>query len=350
MTQNGQLEPPPDSFLSPLIELRDYYGRLTEEYERLFVEAREQLDHVEALLSNWSFSDGSKQISSLTAADETSDVSEDEPLVFLSPFDDINEIKLVESVKSEPKESDQVDIDNSFSAAVDTKESQPSTEIQPSTTSSDITIALENNDSSTKVAEIPMLPQYDRALSRMEAIKQLLQEQIGTVCHIDFIVRSLYGELDSNLFKVVKGRVQSSLTQGRERNYWVTIPDEPGCYTLDLSLVAPSKRNGASRSIKNKKPFVPPPKAVPMLKAFEGQFLIDALTSLFEENPGKVFSVAEVITGIYGELHFHQLREVKNKVLNELSRGYRTGRFSRVPNQIGFYTWDSNMILEGSSR
>ncbi|MEH2314912.1 MAG: hypothetical protein V7K35_26705 [Nostoc sp.] len=344
MTQNGQLEPPPGTFVSPLLELRDYYARLTEEYERLFVQARSQLDHVEALLSNWSFSDTNKQISSLTAAEEISNLSQQGSLRFLAPLDDIDEINLVESV-SELADSDKVEIDNSFSA-VDTKESQSST------TSPDPKIALENNDSSTKVAEIPMLPQYDHALSRMEAIKQLLQEQIGTVCHIDFIVRSLYGELDSNLFKVVKGRVQSSLTQGRERNYWVTIPDEPGCYTLDLSLVASSNRNGAFRSIKNKnkKPFVPPIKTVPMLKAFEGQFLIDALTSLLEQNPGKVFSVAEVIAGIYGELDSQQLREIKNKVLNELSRGYRTGRFSRVPNQIGFYTWDSNLILEGSSR
>jgi hypothetical protein len=343
MTQNGQLEPPPGTFLSPLLELRDYYARLTEEYERLFVQARSQLDHVEALLSNWSFSDPNKQISRLAAADETSNVSPEGSLRFLSPLDDINEINLVESLQSEPTDSDKVEIDNSFSAVVDTKERKLPT------TSPDAKIASENNDSSTKVAEIPMLPQYNHAISRMEAIKQLLQEQIGTVCHIDFIVRSLYGELDSNLFKVVKGRVQSSLTQGRERNYWVTIPDEPGCYTLDLNLVAPSKRNGASRN-KNKKPFVPPPKAVPMLKAFEGQFLIDALTSLFEENPGKVFSVAEVIAGIYGELDSQQIREIKNKVLNELSRGYRTGRFSRVPNEIGFYTWDSNLISKGSSR
>ncbi|MEH2467786.1 hypothetical protein [Nostoc sp.] len=345
MTQNGQLEPPPGTFVSPLLELRDYYARLTEEYERLFVQARSQLDHVEALLSNWSFSDANKQISKLAAVDETSNLSQKASLGFLSPLDHIDEINLVESVELVRKDLDKVEIDNSFSA-VDTKESQSPI------TSPDPKIALENNDSSTKVAEIPMLPQYNHALSRMEAIKQLLQEQIGTVCHIDFIVRSLYGELDSNLFKVVKGRVQSSLTQGRERNYWVTIPDEPGCYTLDLSLVAPSNRNGASRSIKNKnkKPFLPPIKTVPMLKAFEGQFLIDALTSLLEQNPGKVFSVAEVIAGIYGELDSQQLREIKNKVLNELSRGYRTGRFSRVPNQIGFYTWDSNLILEGSSR
>ncbi|MEH1944092.1 MAG: hypothetical protein V7L01_28290 [Nostoc sp.] len=346
MTQNGQLEPPPGTLVSPLLELRDYYARLTEEYERLFVQARSQLDHVEALLSNWSFSDTNKQISRLTAVDETSNLSQEGSLRFLSPLDDIDRINLVESAQSEQKDSDKVEIDNSFSAAVDTKESQPPT-ISP-----DPKIVPENNDSAAKVAEIPMLPKYQHTLSRMEAIKQLLQEQIGTVCHIDFIVRSLYGELDSNLFKVVKGRVQSSLTQGRERNYWVTIPDEPGCYTLDLSLVVPSNGNGAFKSIKNKKkkPFLPPTKTVPMLNAFEGQFLIDALTSLFEQNPGKVFSVAEVIAGIYGELDSQQLREIKNKVLNELSRGYRTGRFSKIPDKIGFYTLDYNLILKGSSR
>ena len=71
---------------------------------------------------------------------------------------------------------------------------------------------------------------------------------------------------------------------------------------------------------------------------------------MLKQNPGKVFSVAEVIAGIYGELDSQQIREIKNKVLNELSRGYRTGRFARVPNQIGFYTWDSNLISMGSSR
>ncbi|MCC5619090.1 hypothetical protein LC605_29220 [Nostoc sp. CHAB 5836] len=346
MTQNGQLEPPPGTFVSPLLELRDYYARLTEEYERLFVQARSQLNHVEALLSNWSFSDPNKHISTLTAADETSNLSQEGPLRFLSPFDDIDEMNLMGSVESDITDLDKFEIDNSFSAAVDTKESQLLTR------SPHIKTPSENNDSLMKVPEIPMLPQYQHALSRMEAIKQLLQESIGTVCHIDFIVRSLYGDLDSDVFKVVKGRVQSSLTQGRERNYWVTIPDEPGCYTLDLSLLAPSNRNAAYRSIrnKNKKPFIPPAKTVPMLKAFEGLFLIDALTSLLEQNPGKVFSVAEVIAGIYGELNSQQLREIKNKVLNELSRGHRTGRFSRVPNQIGFYTWDSNLILKGSSR
>ncbi|MBW4684494.1 MAG: hypothetical protein KME40_05205 [Komarekiella atlantica HA4396-MV6] len=343
MIPKGQLEPPPGTFLSPLLELRDYYARLTEEYERLFVQARSQLDHVEALLSNWSFSNANNQISRLAAIDETSKSSQEGSLLFLSPLDDTSQINLVESIQSELKDSDNFEI---ASSSVDTEESQP-----PSTPPV-IETPSESNDHSAKVSEVPMLPQYE-ALSRMEAIKQLLQEYIGTVCHIDFIVRSLYGELESNLFRVVKGRVQSSLTQGRERNAWVAVPEEPGCYTLDLSLIIPSNGNGSARSIKHKKKksFVPPKtKVVPMLRAFEGQFLIDAITSLLEQNPGKVFSVAEVIVGIYGKLDSEETREIKNKVLNELSRGHRTGRFSRVPDQIGFYTWDFNLVSKGGSR
>ncbi|MHC5862960.1 hypothetical protein [Nostoc sp.] len=82
---------------------------------------------------------------------------------------------------------------------------------------------------------------------------------------------------------------------------------------------------------------------------FSGQFLIDALTSLLGQNPGKVFNVAEIIEELYGELDPSDVIEVKPKVLNELSRGHRTGRFSRVPEEIGLYTWDSNLLQQVSA-
>ncbi|WP_219930133.1 hypothetical protein [Nostoc commune] len=88
----------------------------------------------------------------------------------------------------------------------------------------------------------------------------------------------------------------------------------------------------------------PQPKDIPMLEEFQGQFLIDPLTTFLENNSGKVFGVSEITNGIYGELTATEIREVKNKILNELSRGHRTGRFFRVPDQIGFYTWDLELL------
>ncbi|MBK1989743.1 hypothetical protein A0J48_019760 [Sphaerospermopsis aphanizomenoides BCCUSP55] len=329
MKTKEQLQPPSEVFITPLLELRDYYTGLTQEYQRLFIEARSQLDHVEALLSNWSYLHENEHLSQLEAADKNGSH------LFLSS-DDRSDLDLLESLESELANLDKWELESSNAVATATE----------SPNSHQINTSLESYEHFTKGAEIPMLPQY-QSLTRMEALKMLLHEYAGTVCHIDFIVRSLYGDLESTIFKIVKGRVQSSLTQGRERGYWSAIPNEPGCYTLVLSLLSPNHHNGSSARGKNKqkKPFVSSPtKEVPMLKEFDGQFLIDALTSFLEKHRGRVFGVSEIITGIYGQLDDQETREVKNKVLNELSRGHRTGRFSRVPNQIGFYTWDARMI------
>ncbi|AFY35819.1 hypothetical protein [Calothrix sp. PCC 7507] len=332
MTLKGQIETPPETLISPLLELRDYYARITEEYERLYTQARSQLNHVEALLSNWSTSDTNHQISIVGVTRETPTSIPGETRLSLSPAN-ISDVEL-ESTASAPQDSHNSKIDNSASAT-DINQYQ------------DASTSLESNDHSGKILDIPMLPEY-QGLTRMEAIKKLLQENIGTVCHIDFVVRSLYGELESHVFKVVKGRVQSSLTQGREKNNWCGIPEEPGCYTLDLGLLSSSNgSNGHSKTVKpKKKPLVfPKTKIVPMLSAFEGQFLIDAISSLLKKHAGKIFTVAEVIAGLYGNIDAEETREIKSKVLNELSRGYRTGRFSKIPDKIGLYTWDVKLAL-----
>jgi hypothetical protein len=85
---------------------------------------------------------------------------------------------------------------------------------------------------------VEMLPPY-QGMERMEALSLLLTEHSGTVLHLGFIVRSLYGELKPSLFKVIKTRVTSSLTKGVEQKLWARVADEPGCYTLDLKLIEP---------------------------------------------------------------------------------------------------------------
>jgi hypothetical protein len=324
-----QLEPPPQDFVSPLLELRDYYARLVEEYETLFTQARSQLDHVEALLSGWS----ANQKPQLPMGEVTQEVNASVAKASLPSLvngTSHNQLNLLESSKSsnaedwETEDLETSEEDNEESLPIS---ASPTIEITPDT---------------IKGTDIPMLPEY-QSLTRMDAITRLLKEHLGSVCHIDFIVRSLYGELEPYIFRVVKGRVQSSLTQGRERQAWHNIPDEPGCYTLDLSLVTSNRTHTYSQNGKSKKKkpiVVPKTKVVPMLEPYEGQFLIDALSVFFKKNPGKVFGVADVITGLYGELDEEDTREVKSKVLNELSRGYRTGRFARIPNKVGFYTLD----------
>ncbi|WP_073634768.1 hypothetical protein [Scytonema sp. HK-05] len=445
-----ELEPPPQTLLEPLLELRDYYAALACEYERLWQTARSQLVHVEALLSNWSAvnkrdnltavvetfsfaptpvqhdSLSRKQLDRISNVDQqeaiepeladedeqqtdvddveqdkieselaledeqqidVDDVEQDkiEPELTLEDeqqidvddvedkieselavedeqqidVDDVEQDKIeselavedeqqidVDDVEQDKIESElavedeqQIDVDEESSDAEDTVVTAPALSQQQET-------QTQNNDNSILGTDVPMLPEY-QVLTRMQAIEKILRDHIGTVCHIDFIVRSLFGDLEPSVFKVVKSRVQSSLTHGKEKGYWAAFPDEPGCYTLDLNLVTPPNGKVKSNSIKpkRKKPFLlSKAKRVPMLPEFEGKFLIDAICILLQRNSGKIFSVAEVITGLYGELNAEQLREIKTAVHNELSRGHRIGRFSRVPHKIGCYTWDLKKI------
>ncbi|MBO1051640.1 MULTISPECIES: hypothetical protein [unclassified Dolichospermum] len=321
MNSPGQLQAPPDVFITPLLELRDYYGSLAQEYQRLFIEARSQLDNVESLLSTWSYPHDNEQV----------EAAEEDSLLLLSS-NQSSRVEYLDSLESEVPKSDSFKVDHSLSEV-----------------SNSGNFSFQRRHYVGKGEDVPMLAQYEN-MTRMEALKKLLREYVGTVCHIDFIVRSLYGNLESTIFKVVKGRVQSSLTQGRESGYWSAIPNEPGCYTLDVNSLGPIQGKGISRSIKstktNKHFTRPQMKVVPMLAQFDGQFLIDALTLFLEQNAGRIFNVNEIVNGIYGHLDAEEVREVKNKVLNELSRGHRTGRFVRVPNQIGLYTWDMNMIVQ----
>ncbi len=327
-----QLQPPPKSLLEPilepLLELRDHYAALVAEYETLYKQAQAQLIHVEGLLSNWS---GDSSNNNLVNMGQTA------PSALIPPSNGIANLLQSESIPSQVQDSDSL-------------ESHDSPE--PEVVSSPIPQGYPTNyPNSSHWSEIPLLTQH-RALSRIQAIEKILAENEGTVCHIDFIVRSLYGDLESTLFKVVKGRVHSSLTHGKEKGYWSAVPDEPGCYTYDLSKVAHKKGKAKSQLGKKttKKPLlIPKTRSIPLAPKYEGKFLIDAMSSLLQDRPKKAFSVAEIMDGIYGELTEEQIRHIKSAVLNELSRGHRIGRFSRVPGKIGFYTWNLKMYQDANS-
>ncbi|RCJ19065.1 hypothetical protein A6770_32300 [Nostoc minutum NIES-26] len=383
MDHKSQLQPP-ETFITPLLQLRDYYAPLVEKYEQLYTQALANFNHVEALLGSWS-SSSSANDNRLTSEDFIAPVQQNllsgnsdriveteskqsETVNFQLPTTDnlssTNPDITTSTVISEPPASicetltdDTSNRHNDLEVnSVEPNTSQPpQTENLSSTSDKDFS-STESTDEAIETpevpqqnslswSEIPMLSEY-QSFNRTEAILQVLQKHAGTICHIDFFVRSLYGELEPSVFKVVKGRVHSTLTRGKETSKWSLVPGKPACYTLSLKLLKSNRNSSSSKQSKNNNK--PDPRAktnlIPMLGEFEGQFLIDALTSLLQQNPGKVFNVAEVIEELYGELDESDIREVKPKVLNELSRGHRTGRFSRVHDEIGLYTWDTKLL------
>jgi hypothetical protein len=419
-----QIQPPPQKFLLTLLSIKDYYAPLVEKYGKLYREALENLNHVEALLSNWalkeeadtngSSGEATEEILTLPAQKSLNSnppgISKTEPELGEANDTDLPQVSdlVTQNVSSQNQEdinlaleenqpaSDvveslpngesleipqtQIQSDDSFYAAqlpatrgkatatqesktLDNSDNRVETAselVQPSTTDSSLledepaaeSISLEQASSAPNKSlsgqDIPMVGEY-QSLRRIEAVEKLLEQNKGSLCHIDLIVRSLYGELEPKAWKVVKGRVHSTLTQGKESGKWSLVPGKPGYYTKDLKLLNSSRKNSSSKpsQTQSKKPD-PHAKAnsIPMKAEFDGKFLIDAISSLLQKNPTTVFDVPEVINQLYGKLKPEQVQQVRPSVLNELSRGYRTGRFSRVPEEKGLYIWDSKLLPE----
>lgn len=383
-----QLQPPPKKFLSTLLEVRNYYAPLVEKYEKLYREALDNLNHVEALLSNWSATLDVDNNGNGTNQEVSKEIFTSLVRPSLDAGDRhnilVSEPELIESDETEVPETEenlsspQLDQSESAVPTLENLSSDDSEDIaetesdddanEPLATSEETTASEEDIEDSASASEpeqaaqtgtkpllwsdIPMLSEY-QSLRRIEAVEKLLQDHLGNVCHIDFIVRSLYGDLKPDVFKVAKGRVQSTLTYGKESGKWALIPGKPGCYTLDLKLLNSPRKESSSKQTKinNKKPD-PQAKtnSIPMQGEYEGKFLIDAITLLLQKNPKKVFDVTEVINKLYGKLNDEEIQEVRSKVLNELSRGYRTGRFSKVPDEKGLYIWDSKLLPQVSRK
>ena len=348
-----KLETPPQALIEPLLGLREYYARLVQEYELKVTTARIQLAHVEALLSNSSALMNGKSFPGLEILDVTAITQTSTHLSREAFESQLKGINTQETAKVEDREDKESELETSDETAPIVSEEHSDREDREDPDASDSSRLEKATSSKSKYSgksssDIQMLLEF-RHISRIEAIKQLLEENKGKVCHIDFVVRSLYGDLESTAFKVVKGRVHSSLTHGKEQMYWESVPDEPGCYTLDLSLITPPGSKSKSKKGKSKarKQLVPQrTKKIPMLPQYEGQFLIDAISSFLEDNSGKIYSVSEIIEQIYGALDDEEIRDMKirSMVLGELSRGYRIGRFARVPNKLGYYTWDLETV------
>ena len=429
-----QIQPPPEKFLSTLLEIRNYYAPLVDKYGKLYREALENFTHAQALLSNWGLEEGAEANGSFGEPTEEiltlpvqktingihSEASKTKPEVVANRTElpKVNKITTADipspnqvtqgeenlsngrlpDVAPDQTESDEVanleepaaietevaakGESDTFDETSDTQQTAP--ELAPTSTKKsspqkeEPLVAEPTNAEETTTApdkplygqEIPMLGEY-QPLRRIEAVEKLLQQHKGSVCHIDFVVRSLYGELEPKAWKVVKGRVQSTLTQGRESGKWSLVPGKPGYYTIDLKLLNSSRKGSSSKNsqTKNEKPQTevqanistessskqgqtqskkPDPQAkanaIPLKEEFEGKFLIDAITLLLQQNPRKVFDSGEVIHRLYGELQPEQVKQVKPAVLNELSRGFRTGRFSRVPEEKGLYIWDTKWL------
>ena len=149
MNSPGQLQAPPEVFIAPLLELRDYYGSLAQKYQRLFIEARSQLDNVESLLSTWSYTQDNEQV----------EADEEDSLLLLSSNHSSNR-EYLHPLESEITQSDPFKVEHSLSEVRDSNN-----------------LSYQRRHYVGKGEDVPMLAHYEN-MTRMEALKKLLREYV----------------------------------------------------------------------------------------------------------------------------------------------------------------------------
>lgn len=376
MNPDFKLDRPPVNLQSPLLELRDYYEAVVEEYEQLAALAREKLAHVEALLEGWGVRDYNDLETTDKVLDGESSRAVREPdlalhngkVLVASLHQSVNdapppryEQELTRSLNGYPVPTSPDQIQGSPISDIDATALDETTpegaESYPTPKGDDHKIDSDNSveESAHQPVEsitanpdddsIKMLPPY-QGLTRFEAIQKVLTDHKGTILHIDFIVRELYGELKPEEFKVIKPQIGTGLSHGKVRKMWSSIPDSKGCYTLDLSLVTPEEtqqvvdkyNQTSTRTTRN------PSDNISMLPAYQEMSVMQAISKFLQEQKGKVLHINAITKGLYGEVEGPLIKKAKHIVTNRLSKGKLEGRWDGIPKKPGYYTWKLRLL------
>ncbi|MBW4640383.1 MAG: hypothetical protein KME05_19570 [Gloeocapsa sp. UFS-A4-WI-NPMV-4B04] len=215
----------------------------------------------------------------------------------------------------------------------------PDVEDSPSDTERSLTDKPVPSASSRKAAPLktPLLPQYQH-LTKSSAIENLLHEHSGTILHVDFILRALYGELTPEDIITEMPRINDSLKKGVAKGLWDRVPDEVGCYTADIKLVdkevEPKKAEGKKRQGRKSNS-----KATEgMLPRYRNLTFTDAVETVLRDHSGEIVTTDIMARTLYGDLEGQELTEARNKIGKIMWSGADQGRWQSVPGQKGAYT------------
>jgi hypothetical protein len=329
-------------FIDSLMAIRDHYQALNDEYGRKAANARQQLIHVNALLVDQLVQQQNQQPVSMQASTEN---QKQTPV--LTGAADITGDKSSQEIGALPQPA-------SFEPARGTASNQTAIMQSEPAQGNAKDVAPDSPSRFLPATKTAMLPKYQH-LTKLQAVESLLKENAGTILHIDYIIRTLYGELEPDALIAEKTRMHDTLKTGMQKGLWDRVPDQAGCYTIDLKLLEPepvpdrteiTRGNNKIRHSKINRPQRRQSrgKSLHMLPPYHQLSLIDAVEAIVRSHLGKSLTIAFVVQELYGELSGNALSEAKERVGEALWRGSKQKRWQRVPKQMGCYTLDLKLM------
>jgi len=317
-------------FVQSLVDMRSQCHAQLEASQRQAAHAREQLTHINALLADQVSLPLIEHSFELQAA-----AIEGQPQQAISGI-----------AEPEPESFSQTE------AELAQQQSQTEAELaqqQPQAEAAETPLEVEEKSEdaarSPSAIKTPMKAEYQH-LTKIQAVEKLLQENQGKILTVEYIIWSLYGDMDAEAVKAEKPRIYDTLGQGVDKGIWEKVPDQPACYTYKLSLVEPTADSESATA--KTSPRLPLSsrrrpsrrgKSDDMLPRYNHLSLTAAVEVVVNEHPGEVITTEKVAKVLYGEdIEGRALIKAKDRIGKTLWGGATQGRWQRIPGRLGCYT------------
>ena len=367
-------QPENPNLVESLVELRHQYQQQVAECDRSCARCKEQLTHINALLvdqiveqherlairatveqrsSASAMALSFKEASKLTndelskegklekGLDEQTSPRSNEALAATHSFQPaVTEQRPTELEHEEPETNSSFSEVEQISGLEEQLSPQPT---ENSATETETTVKSRSNE---QPRETPLLPQYQH-LTKPEALLQLMEDKAGSALHLDWLLRELYGELTEDQTAAEKALLTETLKDGVEQGLWEKVPGAPDCYTLELKLIDPAKKNTQKQQDKTQATSTAKP-ALTVLPKYSGLKLIDAVELIVTDKAGELLTPEQVAKALYGEISGRELSRAKEIVGEVLWRGAKAGRWHHVAGQKGVYTLETRIVKPAS--
>ncbi|NJP20489.1 MAG: hypothetical protein HC763_17475 [Hydrococcus sp. CRU_1_1] len=166
-----------------------------------------------------------------------------------------------------------------------------------------VTLDLISNSNAIAPPELPSMQQSEETLEShlsiptLEDLEELLTINRGKILHIDYIVRILCGKQSEEEQQEIARSVEQLLESGTHEGKWSSIPDSPGCWTLDLTefpdLIKEQSKGQSRKKLISRLPINE------RLDQFTS--LTEAIRGCLEANAPKSMNVGEMLEWFYPE-------------------------------------------------
>ncbi|MBW4553117.1 MAG: hypothetical protein KME35_18695 [Aphanocapsa sp. GSE-SYN-MK-11-07L] len=331
------------NLLDTLIALRDHYLALVTDAEHQAGHAREQLNHINALLVDQMISPGASAIAIPygTAKPSVSPAELPPALPAASSPSTPEESALSASpTQAKPPRSASTRPTKPRGQKSTAQPTPPKAGVKAAKVTKEPIPASPPTESGTVLREtvLPLLPPFTE-MTKTQAVAKVMEDHAGQVMSLDDIIDLLHGALDKNMLQQERKRMRTIMWRGVDRQRWDKVTGKDSHYTLRTKPASAGKQKPPAKTKSAGMQKKKAGKSSPVNPLANGSSLMGSVEQVLASNQGTPMRAEAIASALYGDLSPARLTEVKKQIADRLAKGAKAKRWQRVPNQLGVYVY-----------